>query len=428
MLTAGELFAGIGGFSTGMKQAGVQTAWAIENDKYAIKTFSANHPEIPLIDTDIRKVSARNGTLSPVDILTAGFPCQSFTSAGKQEGFDDERGKLFYEIVRLVNEFGKRKPKIIIMENVPNLLRGRKGKWIAEIIQQISGAGYWFSKLNCQIIDTAELTSIPQTRLRLIMVAVSRDHFANNQFIFPNQTLPIQPLNNFINRKKKAEQQHYLDLENHYTKALLAETVDKSKESIYMLHRKDQIREFQYYCPTLRASMRPSGSTLPIIYDNSGVRNLTPNECIRLQGFDDMKFPESISPLQTYKQIGNAVSPLLVFHFICGLSDYINEHSKKSKKTKASKHKCTRCKIAFSQYHIDNGYCPAPALQSELFSTGGSSCYQKIKQCAQCNNYWCEKCFPISSRATTCAPCTTTHQQKPKLTPKKRIAQHAHHA
>lgn len=407
-LTAGELFAGIGGFSAGLTKAGIRVSWAIENDKYAVRTFHSAHPNVQLKETDIRKINADE--LSQVDILTAGFPCQSFTAAGKTEGFSDERGKLFYEIVRLVNEFGKRKPKVIIMENVPNLMEGDNGRWIAEIIKQISGAGYWFSKLNCQLINTAEMTSIPQMRERLIMVAVSRDHFANNQFIFPYRNMPIQSLDNFINRTHKAKDKYYLDPENHYTKMFLEHTKNKSKDSIFMMHRKNQIREFGKSCPVLRATMRPSGSTLPIIYDKFGIRCLTPYEAYRLQGFDAIYFDPTMSDLQVFKQIGNAVSPKLVFQFAAAITEFINKDTPEN--TDASKYKCTACAQTFPQGHIDKGYYPR-YTQKDMFTGGAVTHYQLVRKCNCCKQRWHEECFPQGNWSHTwCDPCSIVDQKK----------------
>ena len=118
-LSAGALFSGIGGFCLAFKSAGFQTKWANDFDPYACLVYRSNFPKTRLIEKDIRKLSVKKDKLAPVDILHAGFPCQSFSQAGSRRGFEDERGKLFFEIIRLVKEFGPKKPKVIVLENAP---------------------------------------------------------------------------------------------------------------------------------------------------------------------------------------------------------------------------------------------------------------------------------------------------------------------
>ena len=102
----GGLFAGVGGIELGFEQAGFQTLWANDVDKHASKTYRLNFSN-HFIEKDIYDLNGKD--LEPVDILAGGFPCQPFSVAGYRKGFDDERGNLFYEIIRIVNEL-KEKP------------------------------------------------------------------------------------------------------------------------------------------------------------------------------------------------------------------------------------------------------------------------------------------------------------------------------
>ena len=97
-----SLFAGIGGIDLAFKQAGFEIVWANEIDKDACKTYRYNFPNTVLTKCDIRKVSAED--MPDFDILTAGFPCQSFSICGNKEGFADERGNLFFEIMKIAGE------------------------------------------------------------------------------------------------------------------------------------------------------------------------------------------------------------------------------------------------------------------------------------------------------------------------------------
>ncbi len=306
-MTAGCLFAGMGGFCGGLQKAGIQTLWANEKDESAVRTFLANYPKVRVVEKDVRQLSVDKDKLPPVDIFTAGFPCQSFSHAGHKQGFDDERGSLFFEIIRLIREFGERKPKIILLENVPHLAHGDGGKWLQVIIAQIQLAGYWFSKDNLRILKTDQVAGLPQGRERLFMVAASIDAFYCNDFVFPESKLKLRPLTNFVKRGKKARPSDYLSPDNRYYKAIVAQMKMGNPQSIYQL-RRYYVREYPVKCPTLTANMGGGGHNVPFIRDRWGIRRLTVEECAMLQGFEGFVFPQEVSDNECYRQIGNAVS------------------------------------------------------------------------------------------------------------------------
>jgi len=146
----GSMFAAIGGFCRAFEQGGAKVAWANENDRFAIETFKLNFPHIRCIGKDVQDFSVHGDNLEPVDILTAGFPCQPFSVAGEKRGFLDERGLLFLHIIRIIQEFGKNKPKILLLENVKNLKSHDKGRTFKRIQFEIQRAGYWFGENNTQ--------------------------------------------------------------------------------------------------------------------------------------------------------------------------------------------------------------------------------------------------------------------------------------
>src|ERR1017187_9619751 len=184
--TVGSLFAAIGGFCRAFKLAGATPIWASEKDKFAEETFKANFGQsIRYICKDIERLSVIDDDLRPVDILTAGFPCQPFSVAGDKLGFNDERGLLFLHIIRLIREFGEFKPKVLLLENVRNLKTHDKCRTFSRIQAEIQKAGYWFSEANTKIMNTCEYTDVPQNRERIFMVAMSCDHFPSNAFKFP---------------------------------------------------------------------------------------------------------------------------------------------------------------------------------------------------------------------------------------------------
>lgn len=306
-LTAGCLFAGMGGFCGGFKKAGIETLWANENNEHATLAFQTNYSSAGMVEKDICDLSVDKDGLAPVDILTAGFPCQSFSNAGHKLGFDDERGRLFFEIIRLIGEFGKNKPKIILLENVPHLASGDGGKWLQTIITKIQVAGYWFDKNNCRLLKTNEVSGLPQGRERLFMVATNADAFYCNDFVFPESSAKLLPLSNFINRRKKGRQSDYLPPDNRYYKAIAEQMEKGDAKSIYQL-RRYYVREYPLKCPTLTANMGGGGHNVPFIRDQWGIRRLTVDECAKLQGFEGFIFSEKIPDKEHYRQIGNAVS------------------------------------------------------------------------------------------------------------------------
>jgi DNA (cytosine-5)-methyltransferase 1 len=117
----GWLFAAVGGFCRAFEEVGATVAWANEKDKFATATFKLNFPDVRCIDKNVQELSVHGDGLEPVDILTAGFPCQPFSVAGDKLGFQDERGLLFLHIIRIIREFGRAKPKMLLFENVKNL-------------------------------------------------------------------------------------------------------------------------------------------------------------------------------------------------------------------------------------------------------------------------------------------------------------------
>ena len=140
-MKCGALFAGIGGICTGFGNAGLPTTWAVEADPHASSTYAKNFPDTRLISRDIREVTVGGDNLEPVDILHAGFPCQSFSQAGAKMGFNDPRGRLFFEVIRLIGEFGANRPSVLVFENAPFLRYGEGGAWFLELQNAIRRAG-----------------------------------------------------------------------------------------------------------------------------------------------------------------------------------------------------------------------------------------------------------------------------------------------
>ena len=146
-MNVGELFAGIGGIGLAFKQAGFDIGWANELDKKAYLTYSKNFNNYA-VNEDMRKVNPID--LGPVDVLAGGFPCQSFSIAGYQKGFNDDRGNLFFDILSFVDVL---QPPVIFLENVKNLLTHDCGRTFKIIQGELSKAGYYIKH---KVMNTTE--------------------------------------------------------------------------------------------------------------------------------------------------------------------------------------------------------------------------------------------------------------------------------
>jgi DNA (cytosine-5)-methyltransferase 1 len=307
--TAACLFAGMGGFCSAVKNAGVKTLWANDIESNACLTLGRNFEDVRILEGSVENIFVEKDGLEPVDILTAGFPCQSFSQAGHRKGFSDYRGELFFEIVRLVKEFGADRPRFIVLENVPHLLYGDGGKWMDIIVSEVQRLGYWFNSTSVMVLNTAELTAIPQKRERLFMIAMSTDAFKMNNFTFPIGKGTIRPLDEYVDRTKRGPAGTYLPPDNRYYKMILEASQGKSINTILQL-RKYLVRTYEGLCPTLTANMGAGGHNVPFVKDEWGIRKLTVEECMRLQGFDTNKFvfPDEVPNHSRYTQVGNTVT------------------------------------------------------------------------------------------------------------------------
>lgn len=159
MLTAGCLFSGMGGFASGLDAAGFKILWANDNDPFACKTFRHRFPEVKVVEQDVNALSVEGDSLAPVDVLAAGFPCQSFSQAGDRRGFDDPRGKTFSMIPEIIAGYPiEDRPKLVILENVPHLQHGADGLWFQQVQRELRRAGYWFRAESCWTANVKDVT------------------------------------------------------------------------------------------------------------------------------------------------------------------------------------------------------------------------------------------------------------------------------
>ena len=295
-MKVGSLFSGIGGIDLGFQQAGFNIVWANELDKDAATTYRHNFGNKCLVEKDICKVKAKE--IPDFDILVAGFPCQPFSIMGRQKGFKDPRGTLFYEIVRVVKE---KQPKIIFLENVSNLIKHDDGKTFLATYNALAPLGY---SLRYSVMDATEYGNVPQIRTRIFIVAFL-DEEKCEKFKFPEKIERTVQLNDIIKRDIKHDNSYYYNENSPYYKDLKIIVTDK--RALYKIYDTGVSRKAHYICPTLTANMGTYPDRVPIVLDDYGIRKITPYECLALQGFPkEYRFPKIPLP-SAYKQCGNSV-------------------------------------------------------------------------------------------------------------------------
>lgn len=291
----GSLFSGIGGIDLGFEQAGFEIAWANDFDAAACKTYRNNFPNTILIEDDVRNINSC--ALSDIDVLVAGFPCQSFSVMGYRRGFNDPRGNLFFEIARFIDV---KRPKVVFLENVKNLMEHDNGKTFLVIYNTLAQFNY---SVKYKVINATDV-NIPQNRARIFIVAF-RDIEDCDKFSFPQYTPLEATIDDVINRSIKHDDIYYYGSESRYFKELNAKIVDKT--GIYRIDDSGIATRKWEICPTLKANMGTYHDRVPIIRDDFGIRMLTPMECLAFQGYPKKYTFKGVSLKSAYKQCGNTV-------------------------------------------------------------------------------------------------------------------------
>ncbi|MFA6386115.1 MAG: DNA (cytosine-5-)-methyltransferase [Candidatus Paceibacterota bacterium] len=365
-----DLFAGIGGFRYGLQKVEIKSegssdyesgasqhgqrafhcVWSNEWDKYANQIYTKHFRECD--SRDIRTVDTKD--IPDHDLLCAGFPCQSFSIAGKRLGFEDTRGTMFFEIARIIRD---KRPRYFLLENVKGLLSHDEGKTFQTILGVLSDLGYEYQ---WQVLNSKNF-GVPQNRERVFIIGHLRETSRPEVF-------PIGESHTVPNQKKHAEQERrsrvsstidarYGALRNSGETYLQYIGGIQGKRDMWIKDNKQNSRNFSqgqrvystkgiastlagnagglggktglYAIPVLtpdRQEKRQNGRrfkddgepafTLTSqdrhgVYDGINIRRLTPLECERLQGFPD-NWTEGLSDTQRYKCLGNAVTTTVI--------------------------------------------------------------------------------------------------------------------
>ena len=296
-LTAISLFAGVGGICLGFKNNGVDIIYANDFDKYACETYRCNFSHT-LVEGDISKIKSED--IPYGDILLGGSPCQSFSIAGYRKGFNDERGNLFFEYLRILVD---KQPKAFLFENVKNLTAHDRGKTFSIMLDAFQQNGYF---VKYQVLNSCDYGNVPQNRERIYVVGFKDENMCR-QFHFPDAIPLTRKIKDIIDQSKKADDRYYYDKTKYYDTML--KDVVTNKDTIYQLRRVYVRENKSNLCPTLTANMGTGGHNVPLIRDDFGIRKLTPKECFLFQGFpEDYILPKNMSDCHLYKQAGNSVS------------------------------------------------------------------------------------------------------------------------
>lgn len=301
-LTFIDLFSGIGGFRLAFEAYGARCVFSSELDERCQEVYEMNFGEQPYGDiTEIDEVS-----IPEHQVLCAGFPCQSFSISGKQNGFSDTRGTLFFDIARIVKA---KRPKIVFLENVKNFERHDGGRTLATVYKALSNLDYtvFHSVLN------ASHFGVPQKRERIFILAFHKDlHIAN--FEFPISHDPKTRLKDFclpdsetdkyvIKRKDISLKTNFVLFPNssgeYPQKPVRIGTVNKGGQGERIYHENG-------HAITLSAYGGGVGAKTGLYLINGRIRKLAPRECARLSGFPD-SFRILDSDSASYKQFGNTV-------------------------------------------------------------------------------------------------------------------------
>lgn len=299
-----DLFAGVGGIRLGFEQAfgnKMDTVFVSEMDKWANKTYALNFGQEPSVAGDITKVEAKD--IPAFDIGLAGFPCQAFSIAGKRRGFEDIRGTLFFDVMRIVSAH---RPRVVFLENVKNLLTHDHGNTFAVILASLDEIGYHVKYI---VMNACRYGNVPQNRERIYIVAFREQRDAE-RFAFPEPIPLTTSLSDVINFAFPVPEKYYYRpgryADDQIYQALCHDALDPNV--VYQWRRRYVRANKSGVVPTLTANMGTGGHNVPIVFTPYGWRKLTPRECFNVQGFPDtFLLPNDVSDGRLYKQAGNSV-------------------------------------------------------------------------------------------------------------------------
>jgi DNA (cytosine-5)-methyltransferase 1 len=316
-----DLFCGIGGIRIGFENAcrsrGLTARCVLSSEiqKDSVEVYSKNFGETPY--GDVKKIDA--SAIEDFDVLLAGFPCQAFSISGKKLGFDDTRGTLFFDILRIVKQ---KKPFCILLENVKNLVGHDSGRTLATIISSLEIEGY---VVKYKVLSSAKF-GVPQVRERVYIVAT-----LGGEYSFPNEDASLKCVDDilegdvgeeFFLKRTDVKWVEKQDVRKAIKgKPLKVGIVNKGGQG-------DRIYATGSVGITLSAHGGGNGPGTGLYLVKGRVRRLTPRECSRMQGFPEW-FKIDKNRRNAVRQFGNSVTVPVIERVSEKLLDLIEANHKK---------------------------------------------------------------------------------------------------
>lgn len=350
-----SLFCGCGGTDVGMrggfsflganyKKHPVEIIYANDNDPAAAQIFDVNF-KIKCLLRDIREIRATE--IPDHDILTGGFPCQSFSVVAQNPprlGYKDEKGQLFFEMCRILKE---KKPATFVAENVKGILSANNGEAFPLILQEFENCGYIVS---WHLLNAADY-GIPQRRERVFIVGIRKN--IGRKFYPPDPTRSKQgdlltlswiPLKEVISPHRKIPQKYFFSDKAHHG-------LSKSNPEM----NKGRAQDIEKVCNTVGAHLAKVSlnSTDPVLKVNGRFRRFTPREVARIQSFPDT-FRLVGTETAQYRALGNAIPPVLMWHITKRLLEILTEGIKVDTRTAEEKRSYNMARILSKNTSIEN--------------------------------------------------------------------------
>lgn len=314
-LKVASLFCGCGGSDLGLiggfkylkkdyEELPFEIVYALDFDKWAVETYNKNFKH-PAVCEDIKQVDFNQ--LPDVDVMIGGFPCQSFSTVNPTKDTNDDRANLYKQIVRFLQI---KRPKYFICENVKGLLTLQKGNIIKKITTEFKSVGY---NVQYRLMKAVEF-GIPQRRERVFIIGIRNDIEYNYQFPKAiNSEENAVPLSAVIDLLEISEQKYYF-----------SERAVQGMKNAKNNMKRGLWQNLNGPCLTITSHLAKTSinSRDPILLVNPETelyRRFTPREAARIQSFPDT-FELNDSESKSYKQIGNAIPPVLMWHITNSLA------------------------------------------------------------------------------------------------------------
>lgn len=327
-----ELFAGAGGLALGLEQAGFITKLAVEINKWATKTLKTNRPNWNIVEDDINKI-VENGIKTyledeeEIDLVSGGYPCQTFSYAGNRLGLEDTRGTLFYSFAEVLKEI---KPKMFFAENVKGLATHDKGRTLQVMINVFEEVGY---KVYYKVLNSLNY-GVAQKRQRIVIIGVREDIYEKigEDYKFPEPYEKQLVLKDILKDVPQSECAKYNDAKKEVLKHVnpggcwkdLPDDIAREymKTTYFMGGGRTGIaRRLSWDEAGLTVLCTPSQKQTDRCHPDE-IRPFSIRENARIQSFPDNWIFEG-SMAEKYKQIGNAVPVNLAKEVGLSIKNYL---------------------------------------------------------------------------------------------------------